>query len=398
MKILLTGQVGLNKSKYLEKVKEKVNEQGWKLSFESIGPRMIENYTGKIDDTSILNLPKIMLDLLRQVTWKQILSELKNLEEENHEIFAINTHSVFRWHHGLFPALELESVREFAPDTVIVLIDDILQVKKGLQERATDFFELWELFAWREEEIWFSKFIADSVSKLLSREVRFFVVPKSQGPDLFMKLMIERAKPKAYISFPITGVPEEEMARIKEFKAKIDRKFIAFDPYSIKDRELTFAYYTVEDEIKERVGKLLSSFESCSPPPETIWSPYKDDLSPLTFTKLKFEIEILGRELLTALDTIDSQIISRDYLLIDQVDFVIMYITMDDEGNPRISAGCQTEMVYAYSSGKKVYVIFAGGERKLSPFVTQFSKAFTNVDDAFEFIVGEHTQKGGATC
>lgn len=395
MKILLTGQVGLNKSQYLENARQKAHEQGWELNFESIGPRMIENYTGKIDDTTILNLPKVMLDLLSHVAWRQVLSELKNSQEKKRDIFVINAHSVFRWHHGLFPALDLELVKEFAPDMVVVLIDDILQVKKGLQERGTDFFDLWELFAWREEEIWFSKFVADSVSRILSKEVSFFIVPKFQGPDLFTKLIIERDKPKTYISFPITGTPPEEKEKIDEFKAKISEVFVAFDPYSVKDRELTFTYYTIEDEIKEEIWPLLSSLENCSPPPETIWTPYRDYLSLLTLIKLKFEVEILGRQLLSVLEIIDSQIISRDYLLIDQADFVVMYVRMDDEGNPRISAGCQSEMVYAYGCGKKVYVVFSGGERRLSPWVTQFSKVFTNLSDSFDFIVREHHTKGG---
>lgn len=393
-KVLFTGQVGLNKSKYLEEAKQKANELGWKLKFESIGQRMIKNYPGKIDENSILNLSKVLLDTLRQWAWKEILSELKNSQEENHEIFVINTHAVLRWHHGFFPALELELIREFSPDIVIVLIDDILQIKKGLQERGTDFFELWELFAWREEEIWLSKFIADTASKLLSKEVQFFVVPKSQGPDLLTRLVIEKDTPKVYTSFPITGISEEEKVKIETFKERVKEEFITFDPGSIEDRDLTVAYYTVEDEMRKGVEISLNSLENCSSPNENKWTIYKDDLTPLTLSKLKFDIDLLGRELLPVLKTIDSQIISRDYLLIDQIDFVIMYIRMDSEGKPLISAGCQSEMVYGYSHGKEVYIIFAGGKKKLSPWVTVFSKAFKNTDDAFKFIIEKHGKAG----
>lgn len=389
-KILLTGQVGLKKSEYLEKVKQKLSERGLNLSLESVGPRMIENYTGKIDDTTILNLPKVLLDLLSQVTWKQILSELKKSQRENPDFFVINAHSVFRWHHGLFPSLELELVREFAPDMVLVLIDDVIKIKKGLKERGTDFFNLWELFAWREEEIWFSKFVADSVSRLLSREVRFLLIPKLQGPDLFVKVITEEDKPRTYVSFPITGVGQQEVDKIEEFKAKIDREFIVFDPYSIKDRELASTYYNIENEIKEKVGHILGPLKTLSPA-GTKWTLHLDDRSLLTLCQLKLEINLLGREILSVLETIDSQIISRDFMLIDQADFVVMYIRMDDEGTPLVSAGCQSEMVYAYGSGKKVYVIFAGGEKKLSPWVTQFSEVFTDVDDAFNFIMRKHT-------
>lgn len=399
MRILLTGQVGLNKSKYLEEIKQKATKKGYKLEFESIGQKMIENYTAKIDDATILNLPKAVLDLLRQTTWKQILNKLTYSTEENY-FYVLNTHSVFRWHHGLFPALDLKLIAEFAPDMVLVLIDDILEVKKGLQRRNTDLFQFWELLAWREEEIWFSKFIADSMKAVLSKKVNFFIVPKSQGSEFFLRLITKgRIEPKVYISFPITGAPSEEQYQINLFKEKIMSEFIAFDPYSIKDRELTFTYYTVENEIKEQINPVLEPLANLPLPNKTIWRPYyKDNLSPLTLTKLKFgDVELLGRELLSAIENIDSQIISRDYLLIDQADFVMMYIRMDDRGNPSISAGCQSEMVYAYSGGKKVYVVFAGGERKLSPWVTQFSEVFTNLNDAFNFILSEYKNKKGGT-
>lgn len=53
-------------------------------------------------------------------------------------------------------------------------------------------------------------------------------------------------------------------------------------------------------------------------------------------------------------------------MLIDQSDFVVMYIK-EERSSPKISAGCQSEMIHAYTSGKPVYVIFSGGEKKLSP-------------------------------
>ncbi|MCD6386618.1 hypothetical protein J7M23_12690, partial [Candidatus Sumerlaeota bacterium] len=58
MRILLTGQVGLNKSEYLENAKQVANELGWKLKFASIGSLMIKIHPGNIDETTILNLPK----------------------------------------------------------------------------------------------------------------------------------------------------------------------------------------------------------------------------------------------------------------------------------------------------------------------------------------------------
>ena len=54
-----------------------------------------------------------------------------------------------------------------------------------------------------------------------------------------------------------------------------------------------------------------------------VWSIYIDELSPLSLTKFYFsDVEVEGKELYSVIETIDSQIVSRDYMLIDQSDFV----------------------------------------------------------------------------
>ena len=165
MKVLLTGQVGLNKGDYLKGVKNLIDHNGKKFCYETTGEKMIESYTGKIDDRTILNLPKVVLDLLRRFAWKDILSS-KQLNDSNDNIFVINTHAVFRWHHGLFPGIDLDLIADFSPHIVATLIDDVNAVKELLKQRGTDFFELWEILAWREEEIWLTKFLVDSLRKL----------------------------------------------------------------------------------------------------------------------------------------------------------------------------------------------------------------------------------------
>jgi len=391
MKVLLTGQVGLDKARYLGSAQRIAKEQRWKLTYRSVGRRMRKDYPRPITDATILNLPRDILDLLARGAWYKILSEVGTDSRESEEAFVVNAHAVFRWRHGLVPALNLALLRRFQPDIVAVLVDDVLQVKQGLRERQTDIFELWELFAWREEEIWFSKSIADSLSGP-SKKVRFVIVPKAQGPSLLVQVLFEPAKPKAYTSFPITGVTAEEQKSIDQFKARIAKEFIAFDPYGIKDRELTLLHNTIKGEIREevedRLDALVKSLKDRVRSDRPRWLPYVDDLSTTTITKLQFdETEILGRELVSALGIIDSQIISRDYLLIDQADVVIMYIAMDKSGRPQVSAGCQSEMLYAFNSGKKVCVVFPGEEEKLSPWITQHSQVFASVDEASEYLM-----------
>lgn len=390
MKIILTGQSGLNKGNFLDEVKKILETKSLSLEYASVGKKMIQKHIKKIGEHNILNLHKTELDLLRSYICETILRETTEIEDDKYHV--VNSHAVFRWQHGLIPCLDLDFVLEYDPDIIICMIDDILSVKKGLKERGTDYFNFWELFAWREEEIWLSSFITESAEKLLEKDISFFIFPKSQGPESFANLITSPSLPKVYISFPITGIRESESQEIEKFKSCIMENFIAFDPYSIKDRKLTVAYYTVDQEIKENLSEPLEKLE-LKRNDTTKWQPHIDEFSPLTLTIFNFsESELLGREILSVIKAIDRQIISRDYMLIDQSDFVIMYIGSED-GIPRISAGCQSEMLYAYSHGIPVYVIFKDGERKLSPWVTEYSELFTDVNKCLAFIEKKYLNK-----
>ena len=165
MNILVTGQVGLKKAGFLEELKELAKSKDLTVETRTIGEVMIDKYVGRIDDATILNLPKTFLDLLRRYAWEDIIYKGHSAGEEG-ELFIVNSHAVFRWHHGLFPAIDLDLIVKFKPDIVVTIIDDIDKVKKELTKRNTDFFELWEILAWREEEIWFTKFLVDSYNQL----------------------------------------------------------------------------------------------------------------------------------------------------------------------------------------------------------------------------------------
>jgi adenylate kinase len=383
--ILLTGQSGLKKKEYIDEVRTILSNSGHCLECESIGKMMIDNYQGKINEKKILNVHKSELDLLRRSSWKDIIYKQNQLQSCDY--FILDTHAVFRWHHGLVPTLDLDQVLSYEPDLCVCLIDDMKSIKRGLKERETDILDFWELFAWREEEIWISKIIIESVSKLLEKEIPFYILPKAQGPTLLSNLLTKPDIPKVYLSFPITGLSDEEFKDVDEFKNNVKKKFISFDPFSVKDRELTTMYYTLEEEIAEEATDITNLInERKNESQSKIWQFHTEKWTPLSLTEFNVEgFKILGRELHSVLEAIDSQIISRDYRLIDQSDFIVVYIKEDGD-LPKISAGCQAEVIYAYSTGKDVYVIFKGGEKKLSPWVTQYSNVFINLKECLEFL------------
>lgn len=401
-RILMVGQSGLEKSKYLEELQTILERQGYSLSFDTIGHKMIEIYNRhgrSVTEDTILNLERDSLELLERQAWREII---ESIDSVNTDFYVINTHVVFRWDHGLIPVIDVDLLLDYKPEIIVCLIDDIINVQHNLLKRGIYKFNLWELFVWREEEIWFGKFMSDFLRKF-GINTSFYILPKRQGATLFSQILLTPNLPKAYLSFPITGAPESVKEEIKRFKEAIASTIIAFDPYSIRDREITFSYYTQEEEIKEKLKEKIDLLkENAKIIGGDSWEIYIDDDTVLTLIKFKNldrigfpEVELLGREHLMTIRAIDAQIIARDYLLIDQSDFIVVYIGTDEKGSPRISAGCQSEITYAYKHGKEVNVIFKGGERRLSPWITQFSNVFKTIDDCLKYIQERYIQRGG---
>jgi len=403
-RVLIIGQSGLEKTKYLKEVQKNLEEKGLKLLYDTVGHKMIELYNRGIlyhrgiTEKTILNLPRDSLELLERQAWQEIITSLNDIQADFH---VINTHAVFRWDHGLIPVIDIDLLIQYKPNLIVCLIDDIVNIQHNLIQKGIFKFNLWELFVWREEEMWLGKFMSKFLYKLTGKPIPYYILPKRQGPFLFSQILLNPDLPKVYMSFPITGLSEEERREIDSFKREVTSDLIAFDPFAIRDREITFHYYSIEEEIKKALAEAVELLESKKKDlSQESWEIYVDEDTPLSLIKFKNlkslgfpETEVLGREHLMAIRAIDAQIIARDYLLIDQSDFIIIYIK-DDNGRPRISAGCQSELTYAYTHGKEVNVIYKRGERALSPWVTQFSNVFRSVNECLQYVKDKYI-KGG---
>ena len=406
MKIIVTGQSGLGKAPYLEGVKELLEQESRTMHIETLGRRMIQIAGKQVTETTILNIPLAHLSTIRKCALREFFKEVESLRSN---FVVLNSHAVFRWHHGLIPALDIETIRHFEPDLIVCLIDDAQKIRGGLQNRGTDFLAFWELFAWREEEIWISKMLADASADISGKEVEFYLIPKAQGPELLAQILLNPKRPKVYASFPITGLSKEEEEEVIAFREELKRHVIVFDPYAIRERSILSIVHTFLEEVNEDMTKeywklLNESFSHLSEVTEKLASPSANSrdlqislskdpqnakwgfLSSLDF--FLAGAHIAGNELRSIMEAIDSQIISRDYLLIDQSDFVIMYIkSMEKKPRPLISAGSQSEMVYAYSRGKPVYVIYKYGPKYLSPWITQYAKVFHTLQECLSYIL-----------
>lgn len=412
MRALVTGQVGLDKGTYLRETGDLVKKQGKRYVLETIGEKMVSLYNKKnVTEKTILNLPRGFLELLRRYAWSKVIEEVGAGHLAPEDVAVVSSHTVFRWYHGLFPAIDEDLVCGFDPDIIVTLIDDVNDVARRLHERGTDFYQqLWEVLAWREEETWFTHYLAESIRKPVGHDVAFYVLPRKQGPALLAKILTNPSAKKAYMSFPMTTLkarqdrmsaanPQDEsdlrrvntlVEKVTTFKAAVEEMFIAFDPAAMTERGLIGQTRTVEGDLEVPfevvagdVRKLKDAGVTSRPAWAANWGPH----SSVGLVDFDFGGQRLnGAEVTACLAGIDSQIISRDYLLIDQSDFVIMYILMGEDDQPVISAGCQSEMLYAYAAGKPVYVVCPGGQDSLSPWVTEFCEIYETTEEALAFL------------
>lgn len=346
MNIVISGQSGLDKSDFVESLKEFIEKKGKKVCVFHIG-KLICKERG-VNEEKILNLKINELDALRKLVFERILSEI---EKKNPENVIINTHNVFRWENALFPAFNRKYLSNLEPDIYISLIDDVDAVYLRLKKtRPSSSYTLKDLMVWREEEM----IITDTLANF--HNCPHYVLSVNYGPQIIYKLMYENYLTKVYTSFPITLIRDipELVEEVRKFREWVNKRAIAFDPYcAIGEKRL---HYELERAIDNGQNKIR-------------------------IKTLGEEIEFNVSDISEIVADIDGQIIYRDFRLIDQSDMVLAYIPTIGE-KPQLSSGGERELEYGHDNGKKVYVI-CNLPKKLSPWINQrVDGVFKNFDEA----------------
>ena len=373
MRVVVTGQSGLDKSGFLTQVESQAPRD---ITVFHVGERMCSE-AGVSPDT-ILNLSHSHQEALRRSVMREIAREA---QDADHAI--LNTHAVFRWESGrresgLFLGLSPLDLELFQPDLFIVLIDDADPIKLELdrQQEANRNLHptgILEILAWREAEIVATEQCAAFASRWI-RPAGFFIVPKmhqiirvggktsiTPNTELVCDLIFEREdKKRAYPSFPISQVGhfEDVMERIIQFRESLRTHFIAFDPYDITEGGLV-------DTIKRAIAK----------------GEVADG---------HVRIECRGRDLFIREDEVPllrkaiwAQIRSRDFRLIDQSDFVWAYLPKRPDKFAYQSWGVMAELNYGSRAAKHTF-IRCGAKEVGGPFAEIVTKIFKSDEDAFQ--------------
>ncbi len=357
MRAIVTGQVGMDKKEYLQKVVDLAGAQGERIDLYNVGDMM---YTEDPDvrQGRILDLQLSRLNSLRRGAFKDIITQ--SAGQEN---IIVNTHATFRWRHGLFSAFDFDQVEALKPDVLICLLDNIEVVAERLHRDHTSDATLKDLMVWREEEIMATELLAQA----LKIPNRFYVLSRGRHKDTTetcYRLICRPQMRTVYPSFPMThvvGLPDT-LKEIDAFRAELAKHFIAFDPADVDEKLLLDAAIDAAKEAKEFV-----------------------QIDPGSFMGGQQKIDVSVKQVLDIAGDVDGQIYSRDFKMVRQSDMIVSLVPELPDGMPGLSSGVERELHHAFEHGREVYVVWKP-KRGPSPFITETAtQVFSSTEEALTY-------------
>ncbi len=352
MRVIITGQVGVDKGPYLEELEALARGNGKSLKVFHVGKMMYEE-APDVPAGRILNLPISRLNTLRRAVFKEILREA-----ERHENVVVNTHATFRWRHGLFAAFDYDQIKAFNADEYMMLLDNAESVHQRLERDHDIDHTLKDIMMWREEEL-----LATEILATITRGYgHFYMISRGRNRttvETVYRLMFESHRKKVYMSFPMSHVMDlpDTLAEIDRFKTAINRHFTCFDPGDVDE----FALHKLADEAQQ-AGKATIEIHAADGP-----------VTLKTLDVMQISGDIMG------------QIYARDFKMVDQSDMIISYIPELPNGKPGLSSGVERELHHAYEGGKEVYVVWTCRAMP-SPFITETAtRLFRSTDEAIAY-------------
>jgi adenylate kinase len=351
-RVVVTGQVGLDKKPFLEQVAKLARDRGQPLAVCHVGDMMYAEAPDVVRGR-ILDLPRSRLNTLRRAVFKDIVRTTDKVEN-----IIINTHATFRWKHGLFEAFDFDHMTELDADLYVTLVDNVDAVHERLLREHDVPHTLKDIMVWREEEMLATEILAHAIGG----HGRFYVLARGQEgqtAESLYRLMFETNRKKVYPSFPMThvmGMPAV-LAEIDAFRAALAEHFICFDPGDLDEKRLLFEAGEATKRGEQSIAVKVNDHPVCFSVPD---------------------ITSVARD-------IDGQIYARDFKLIDQSDMIVSFIPELENGMPGLSSGVERELQHASEGTKEVYVIWRP-EKEPSPFVTETAtRVFNTVGELFKY-------------
>lgn len=351
-RVVVTGQVGVDKKPFLDKVARLAESRGQYVRVYHIGDMMY----GEAPDVRpgrILDLPIARLNSLRRSVFKDVIADI-----DRHETAIINTHASFRWKHGLFPAFDHDQMQALDADLYITLVDNLDAVHERLSREHDVHHSLKDIMVWREEEILATEILASAIRGHGSFYIFARGIEDATLESLY-RLVFKPETRKVYPSFPMTHVMDlpDTLAEIDAFRAAIAEQFITFDPGDLDEKRLLFEAGAAAQRGETHIQLNVHNRD------------------------IRFSVG----EVTSVAKDIDGQIYARDFKLIDQSDLIVSLVPELPGGKPGLSSGVERELQHAYETTKEVYVIWKP-RAEPSPFITETAtRVFRTTQESLEF-------------
>ena len=362
MRAVVTGQIGMDKKRYLNDVAKHVGERGGNLPVYHVGDLMYQE-APDVRPGRILDLPLSRLNTLRRAAFKDIHAE--TLPPDDHPNLAVNTHATFRWRHGLFSAFDFDQMQKLQANMFICLVDNIEVVHDRLHAEHDIDATLKDCMVWREEEILATELLAQA----MGCPNDFYILSRGRQHDTVetaARLITRPDIKKVYPSFPMSHVVDlpDVLAEIDHFRAELAKHFIAFDPGDVDEKLLLDRAIDAAKNGRDFINVEAHSFGG---------------------RKADEPIRVSVREVLDIAGDVDGQIYMRDFKLIDQSDMICSFVPELAGGTPGLSSGVERELQHAWEHTKEVYVVWKP-KKNPSPFITETAtRVFTSVDEALSY-------------
>jgi len=357
MRIVVTGQVGLDKKPFLDRVAAIARSQGHDATVFNIGQMMYAE-APDVGGGKILDLPLSRLTSLRRSVFKDVFAACASARPAEHVI--VNTHATFRWRHGLFYAFDVDQTKTLSADLYITLVDSVDRVHRRLVRDGHVDHTLKDIMVWREEEI----LATELLSQIVGRHGCFYVMARTDSDETVeavARLFCHPKMKKTYLSFPMSHVmgSGELIRLIADFRLQMKRYFTCFDPGDVEEKEL--------GELALRAAEAGHRTVQTGPPGE--------------------QTVMDTNQLIDIIPDIDGQIYARDFKLIDQADMIISLIPALSDGRPGLSSGVERELQHAHEATKDVFVIWLPTVEP-SPFITETAtRVFRSTAEAVAYFL-----------
>ncbi len=202
MRVVVTGQVGLDKKPFLSRVVELAQAEGLDPAVASVG-QMMYREAPDVAPGRILDLPLSRLNGLRRSVFKDVLAMCQAKRD-----VIVNTHATFRWRHGLFYAFDYDQMKQLDADLYVVLVDNVDRVHWRLARDGHTDHTLKDLMVWREEEM----LATELLGQIVRGHGRFYIIARTaddSGAEALARLVFRPQFKKVYLSYPMTHLRGE---------------------------------------------------------------------------------------------------------------------------------------------------------------------------------------------